>query len=52
MRKGLTRVFWPASLNFTPQPVAVGAIGPGAELFRGYQHNTDFGRHLHRLLGR
>jgi alkaline phosphatase len=30
--------------------VAVGAVGPGAELFRGLQDNTDFGRHLHRLI--
>jgi hypothetical protein len=27
-------------------------MGPGAELFRGYQDNTDFGKHLHRLIGR
>jgi alkaline phosphatase len=32
--------------------VAVGAIGPGAELFSGYQDNTDFGKILHRLVGR
>ncbi|TMG73302.1 MAG: hypothetical protein E6H80_10100, partial [Betaproteobacteria bacterium] len=35
----------------TTEPVAVGAIGPGAELFKGYQDNTDFGRNLHRLIG-
>lgn len=46
-----TGFYWGTS-GHTPQPVAVGAIGPGAELFRGYQHNTDFGRHLHRLLGK
>ncbi len=34
----------------TSQPALVGAMGPGAELFRGYQDNTDFGRHLHRLI--
>ena len=28
----------------------VGAIGPGADLFRGYQDNTDFASILHRLL--
>ena len=33
-------------------PVAVGAMGPGAELFRGFQDNTDFGKHLHRLIGK
>ena len=46
-----TGFYWGTS-GHTPQPVAVGAIGPGAERFRGYQHNTDFGRHLHRLIGR
>ena len=34
----------------TSEPVLVGAMGPGAELFRGYQDNTDFGKHLHRLI--
>jgi hypothetical protein len=28
-----------------------GALGPGAEVFRGYQNNTDFAGHLFRLLG-
>jgi alkaline phosphatase len=44
-----TGYYWGTS-GHTPQPVVVGAIGPGAELFRGYQDNTEFGRHLHRLL--
>ena len=44
-----TGYYWGTS-GHTPQPVPVGAIGPGAELFRGYQDNTDFGRHLHRLI--
>jgi alkaline phosphatase len=30
--------------------VRVGAMGPGAQMFHGYQDNTDFGRHLHRLI--
>ena len=34
----------------TSEPVLVGAMGPGAELFRGYQDNTEFGKHLHRLI--
>jgi alkaline phosphatase len=34
----------------TSEPVLVGAMGPGAELFRGYQDNADFGKHLHRLI--
>jgi alkaline phosphatase len=44
-----TGYYWGTS-GHTPQPVVVGAIGPGAELFRGYQDNTDFGRSLHQLL--
>lgn len=46
-----TGFYWGTS-GHTSEPVAVGAIGPGAELFRGYQDNTDFGKHLHRLIGR
>lgn len=46
-----TSFYWGTS-GHTPEPVAVGAMGPGAELFRGYQDNTDFGKHLHRLIGR
>ena len=45
-----TGYYWGTS-GHTPEPVAVGAIGPGAELFRGYPDNTDFGKHLHRLIG-
>jgi alkaline phosphatase len=45
-----TGFYWGTG-GHTPEPVAVGAIGPGAELFRGLQDNTDFGRHLHRLIG-
>ena len=44
-----TGYYWGTS-GHTPEPVAVGAIGPGAGLFRGYQDNTDFGKHLHRLI--
>jgi alkaline phosphatase len=44
-----TGYYWGTS-GHTSEPVAVGAIGPGAELFRGMQDNTDFGKHLHRLL--
>ncbi len=36
----------------TPEPVVIGAMGPGAQLFRGYQDNTDFGKSLHRLIER
>lgn len=45
-----TGYYWGTS-GHTPEPVVVGALGPGADLFRGYQDNTDFGRHLLQLLG-
>jgi alkaline phosphatase len=45
-----TGFYWGTS-GHTTEPVAVGAIGPGAELFKGYQSNTDFALNLHRLLG-
>lgn len=44
-----TGYYW-GTAGHTPEPVVVGAIGPGAELFRGYQDNTEFGRHLLRLI--
>lgn len=44
-----TGFYW-GTAGHTTQPVAVGAIGPGADLFRGYQDNTDFAKHLHRLV--
>lgn len=44
-----TGYYWGTS-GHTPEPAVVGALGPGAELFRGYQDNTDFGKHLHRLI--
>ena len=44
-----TGYYWGTS-GHTPEPAVVGAMGPGAELFRGYQDNTDFGKHLHRLI--
>lgn len=44
-----TGYYWGTS-GHTPEPVAVGAIGPGSELFSGFQDNTDFGKHLHRLI--
>jgi len=46
-----TGFYWGTS-GHTQEPVAVGALGPGAELFRGLQDNTDFGKHLHRLIGK
>jgi alkaline phosphatase len=44
-----TAYYWGTS-GHTPQPVLVGAVGPGAEVFRGYQDNTEFGLHLHQLV--
>ena len=44
-----TGYYWGTS-GHTPQPVLVGAVGPGASVFHGYQDNTDFGKHLHQLI--
>jgi alkaline phosphatase len=44
-----TGFYW-RSAGHTAQPVVVGALGPGAELFKGYLDNTDFGKILHRLI--
>jgi alkaline phosphatase len=44
-----TGIYWGTG-GHTSEPVLVGAVGPGSELFRGYQDNTDFGRNLHRLI--
>jgi alkaline phosphatase len=45
-----TGFYW-GTAGHTTEPVAVGAIGPGAELFSGYRDNTDFARSLQRLIG-
>lgn len=42
-------VYW-STTGHTSQPVFVGALGVGAERFRGYQDNTDFAKHLLALL--
>lgn len=44
-----TGFYW-ATSGHTTEPVLVGAMGPGAQLFRGYRDNTDFGKSLHRLI--
>jgi alkaline phosphatase len=44
-----TQAYWGAS-GHTSQPVLVAALGVGSELFRGYQDNTDFAKHLFTLL--
>ena len=45
-----TGVYWGTG-GHTTEPVAIGAIGPGAPLFHGYQDNTTFAKSLQRLLG-
>jgi alkaline phosphatase len=44
-----TGLAWTTS-GHTNQPVFVAAVGVGAERFRGYLDNTDFGRHLVALI--
>ncbi|WP_394839783.1 alkaline phosphatase [Pendulispora rubella] len=46
-----TGFYWGTS-GHTTEPVVVGAIGPGAGIFRGYQDNTEFARHLRSLIVR
>ncbi|MGE4241203.1 alkaline phosphatase [Ramlibacter sp.] len=45
-----TGVYW-GTAGHTTEPVVVGAMGPGAERFRGYRDNTDFARILHGVFG-
>lgn len=45
-----TGIYWGTS-GHTTEPVVVGAIGPGAERFRGYHDNTEFARILRELFG-
>lgn len=44
-----TQAYW-MGRGHTNQPVFVGALGVGGHLFRGYQDNTDFAKHLFALL--
>ena len=44
-----TQAYWQTA-GHTNQPVFVAAIGPGAEHFKGYQDNVDFGNNLKLLL--
>jgi alkaline phosphatase len=46
-----TQIYWQTSTH-TNQPVLVAALGVGAELFKGYYDNADFGRILKTLLER
>ncbi len=45
-----TGAYW-GTAGHTTEPVPVGAIGPGASVFRGYMENTDFAKALHKLIG-
>jgi alkaline phosphatase len=45
-----TGFYW-GTMGHTTEPVLVGALGPGAALFRGYMDNTDFAKILHGLIG-
>ncbi|MGH7826932.1 MAG: alkaline phosphatase [Candidatus Binatia bacterium] len=44
-----TQAYWVTTAH-TNHPVLVAALGPGAERFRGYQDNADFGRNLKAIL--
>src|SRR5262249_9552551 len=44
-----TQAYWLTTAH-TNQPVFVAALGAGAEQFRGYQDNADFGKKLKALL--
>jgi alkaline phosphatase len=44
-----TQIYWQTSAH-TNQPVLVAALGVGAERFRGYYDNADFGQKLRALL--
>ena len=45
------QAYWMTTAH-TNQPVFVAALGAGAEEFKGYQDNADFGKKLKTLLGR
>ena len=44
-----TQAYWQTSAH-TNSPVLVGALGVGAERFKGYYDNADFGKKLKALL--
>ena len=46
-----TGIYWGTSGHST-EPAIVGAIGPGAERFKGYMDNAEFGRILQGILER
>ncbi|MGZ8209673.1 MAG: alkaline phosphatase [Burkholderiales bacterium] len=44
-----TGAYW-GTAGHTTEPVPVGALGPGAAVFKGYMDNTDFAKALHKLI--
>ena len=46
-----TQAYWLTTAH-TNQPVFVAALGAGAEKFKGYQDNADFGKKLKAILNR
>jgi alkaline phosphatase len=44
-----TQAYWQTS-SHTNHPVFVAALGPGAEKFRGYQDNAEFGKKLKAII--
>jgi alkaline phosphatase len=44
-----TGFYW-GTMGHTTEPVVVGALGPGAPLFRGYMDNTDFAKIVQKLI--
>jgi len=45
-----TGFYWGSS-GHTPTPITVAAIGPGAEIFKGFDDNTAFAVKLKKLMG-
>lgn len=46
-----TGFYWGTS-GHTPAPITVSAIGPGAEIFKGFDDNTTFAKKLRELIKR
>jgi len=44
-----TGYYWGTG-GHTPEPVVIGAMGPGAQTFRGYQDNTEVGKRIQQLI--
>lgn len=45
-----TGFYW-GSAGHTPTPITVAAIGPGSQLFKGFDDNTAFAVKLRKLIG-